>query len=142
MITKEMLAKCQNELGQAYQFLSDDVKSAIRANGPYVEYFDCAGHWSPCPKSVNCEERHLNSNGAYRLSVNTPVEPEQNWVEEPVYMSSVYLAVRHQGSGVCVALAPCCPNFLGIVYEKDGKETLRTSVDAAFGTPKRVRFLK
>ena len=142
MITKEMLAKCQNELGQAYQFLPDDVKSAIRANGPYVEYFDCAGHWSPCPKSVNCEERHLNSNGAYRLLVNTPVEPEQNWTDEEVYPDGLVWVVGRGSTEVLLSLAQSLRNFLGIVYEKDGKETLRTSVDAAFGIPKRVRFLK
>ena len=138
MITKEMLAKCQNELGQAWAFLPEEVRKAIRENSRYVMFLK-NGDWEKFSKFPN---EAFFADVVYKLSPDTPVEPEQNWVEVDVYFSRCYASVLHQGSGICIAFAPCCPKFLGIVYEKDGKETLRTSVDAAFGLPKRVRFLK
>lgn len=138
MITKEMLAKCQNELGQAWSFLSEDVRTAISANGQHVMLLKSEG-WVRCPKSPG-EVFFLSV--IYRLSPDTPVEPEQNWVEAEVRLMGLFLAVELGSIEVRLSMTPSVYKFLGIVYEKDGKETLRTSVDAAFGTPKRVRFSK
>lgn len=137
MITKEMLAKCQNELGQAWMFLPDDVKMALGANEKYVQRFD-GSLWMP----YRVPPIGFHKAEVYRLSPDTPVEPEQNWVEVKVSVFGLFLAVELGSMEVRLSMAPSVYKFLGIVYEKDGKEALRTSVDAAFGTPKRVRFLK
>lgn len=137
MITKEMLAKCQNELGQAYQFLPDDVKMALATNTEHVERFNGA-MWLPYrvpPISFHKAE-------VYRLSGDTPVAPEQNWVDEDVYKDGLFWVVGRGSMEVRLSIAQSFYHFLGIVYEKDGKETLHTSVDSSFGTPKRVRFLR
>ena len=138
MITKEMLAKCQNELGQAWAFLPDDVKKAIVTNGKHVMFLK-NGDWEKCPKFPG---EVFFTDAIYKLSPDTPVEVEQNWVEEEVYRDGLFLVVGKGSVEVRLSIAQSLCQFLGIVYEKDGKETLRTSVDAAFGTPKRVRFLK
>jgi hypothetical protein len=138
MITKEMLAKCQNELGQAWTFLPDDVKKAIITNAKHVMFLK-NGEWEKCSKFLG---EVFFPDAIYKLSPETPVEPEQNWVEEEVRLMGLFLAIELGSMEVRLSMAPSVYKFLGIVYEKDGKETLRTSVDAAFGTPKRVRFLK
>ncbi len=51
--------------------------------------------------------------------------------------SSPYLA---SNTSLSVTVAPSFHHFIAIGYELDGKITLRTSVDAAFGVPKFVRF--
>lgn len=139
MITKEMLAKCQNDLGQAWRFLPEDVKAAIAQHGGHVMVLASSGGWVPGAKSQNDV---FYNNAVYKLSPDTPVEPERNWAEAEVRLMGLFLAIELGSMEVRLSMAPSVYKFLGIVYEKDGKETLRTSVDAAFGTPKRVRFLK
>ncbi len=137
MITKEMLKRCQNKQKQAFCALPEDVKQALTTNKSHVWFLSDSGTWMDCENSPN-----YSGNGVYRLSPDTPTEPE--WEEKQVNVSSPF-GIR-QVDIECVPFtisnAVCHANFIGIIYLKDGIETLRTSVDAAFGVPVRVRFAK
>lgn len=136
MITKQMLARCQNELKQAFCALDQDVQSELKSNYQHMQYLNEQDKWtkvsvSPWPNCV------------YRLSPDTPTE--QEYEEFPVYCDNVrtQYRVHDEGKSEPLMWAATTQGFLGIIYrDKDVKETLRTSVDAAFGVPVRVRFAK
>lgn len=138
-ITKAMLARCQNELKQAFCALGEDVQKAMR------DYLVCdvlsdKNTWE------SCLNPGWHGSTVYRLSPDTPTE--QEWEELAVTSSQFgilavsYKCMKYKDLTLYVSSCPSCPNFLGIIYLKNGIETLRTSVDAAFGTPVRVRFAK
>lgn len=149
MISKMMLAQCQNVLGQAFEFLPEDVQRTMIAHKEHVLVFapckDGRAQWLPA-RLANIDNPSYWQDRVLRLSPDTPTLPESSdWFDTPVNISEL---------GFYEACVPCCEGphdmfiyaghsrFLGIVYERDGVETLRTSVDAAFGVPKRVRFHK
>lgn len=71
-----------------------------------------------------------------------PVEQEfEERILVPETEDKLY-GVIYYGCFLNLAAVTCVREFLGIIYQKDGVETLRTSIDAAFGTPVRVRFAK
>lgn len=139
-ITKDMLARCQNELKQAFCALPEDVQKAIRENFKHAQCLQSAtggNKWAFYGSPI------LNHQDAYtwRLSPDTPTEPE--WEERDVTEkngSRFVISTRGTSYHITVVLGDV--DFIGIIYLKDGVETLRTSVDAAFGTPVRVRFSK
>lgn len=132
-ITKEVLKRCQNEFKQAFCALPEDVRAAMKDNLENVEWFDGLKRWR---KGYSFSENLI-----YRLSPDTPTEPE--WYENPVTENLGFNQTTMIGYG-CINIVDATGNrnFLGIIYRKDGIETLRTSIDAAFGTPVRVRFSK
>lgn len=145
MITKQMLARCQNELKQAFCALDKDVQEAIMKNTDRLQLL-CSGvfcYYVMGKKTKLCDE-------IVRLSPDTPTEPE--YEERIVVVGGIGKSYGLYGVGgdslgdlnsYSVAHCVVHPRFIGIIYrDKDGKETLRTSVDAAFGTPVRVRFAK
>lgn len=137
-ITKAMLARCQNELKQAFCALPEDVQKAIASNSLYLQRLFGDGKWLGHVCSWE-----LISNEIFRLSPDTPTEPE--WEDAPVVWDSWNRATVNRTSSKFVFTVNECVmirDFIGIIYLKDGIETLRTSVDAAFGTPVRVRFTK
>lgn len=144
MITKAMLAKCQNELGQAFGFLPQDVKQAMLDNNEHLQrfnhYYGEYPAWEKAPDNpMPFKER------VFRLSPDTPTEPEVDWVEVPVkpnWFGAYEVQINGLNIQCLLGYATSLVKILGIVYEKDGVETLRTSVDAAFGVPKRVRLRK
>lgn len=137
-MTKEMYQKCLNEKMEIFGKLPKDVQEAMQScerlqllndsmvwGGVYLDPL-----W--CLSSV------------YRIDPSTPYEQEFYEVGiTTVGVNFPCLGIIVNPFGTCVlSNVTSSPNFLGIIYEKDGKETLRTSVDLAFGTPKRVRFAK
>lgn len=142
MITKAMLARCQNELRQAFCALDKDVQEAIFNNREYQEHYCmCSGkpEWTPGVLFT------MHSTSVLRLSPDTPTEPD--WEEREVILSgdgfyAVAGLFNLVGQRVTVVVATCHRNFIGVWYTLNGTETLHTSVDAAFGSPVRVRFRK
>lgn len=138
MITKQMLARCQNELKQAFCALDKDVQEAIMKNTDRLQLL-CSGVFCDYvmgKKTKLCDE-------IVRLYPYTPTEPE--YVEYEVVVNSYGLYEVIWKDLVRLHLNSCTwhHKFIGLIYrDKDGVETLRTSVDAAFGTPVRVRFAK
>ena len=148
-ITKAMLARCQNELKQAFCALPDDVQKAICADRENAQRL-VQEFRGPCLfKRVNLSDPNDFAEHPWRLSPDTPTEPE--WEErEVVDGGDVYLAGTHLYGCIVpgvetwrtVSDCVCHKRFIGVKYAINGIETLRTSVDAAFGVPVRVRFSK
>jgi len=137
MISKDMLKRCQNEKMQAFCAFDKDVQNAILENDKHVECLDHDGQWY---------QRSFTSNYGlvWRLSPDTPTEPEY---EERDVVTNRFCEVdcsfvESRSDFRALSWAVCAHNFIGIIYLKDGTETLRTSVDAVFGVPVRVRFSK
>lgn len=140
-MTKSMLEKCLNKEMRAFCALDGDVREAIKKYPNYSESLwedQGAAIWIP---DVWCQAKlHF----AWRLSPDTPTEPE--YEERPVelfvekWFGVVPITGPEQYWILCACL--CHKRFIGIIYTLNGVETLRTSVDAAFGTPVRVRFAK
>lgn len=136
-MTKSMLEKCLNKECVAFGKLPTEIKVAISDNFGHVEKLVA---WPERWEHV----RGWNHNEVMRLSPDTPTELEY---EERIVelFDEKFLGVNpiddtRQCWLLCVCV--CHKRFIGIIYAKDGVETLRTSVDAAFGTPVRVRFAK
>ena len=139
-LTREMLKRCQNELKQAFCALDKDVQEAISGNRANVMMLDKSGQWKTPLKEAG---DIFYPAALYGLSPDTPTEPE--WEELPVVYDAFGLALCSFGPKrleFWLANMVSYKTFLCIIYFKDGTETLRTSVDAAFGTPVRVRFAK
>jgi len=149
-LTKEMLKRCQNELKQAFCALDTDVQEAILENYKNAESLQHSNlEWYGrdifTAGKIECYKASV-----WRLSPDTPTEPE--WLEMPVVEGNKFgiLGIVPPGAKsddfllgvVYLSSAISIKSFLGIIYTLNGVETLRTSVDAAFGTPVRVRFLK
>ena len=136
-ITKAMLARCQNELKQAFCALPEDVQNAMR-------YYLVCDVLTDKNTWLTCRNPSWSGSLVYRLSPDTPTEPE--WEEKGVVNRKDGMRGIIDGSfnGGMLYITSCVSraDFLGIVYLKDGIETLRTSVDAEFGVPVRVRFSK
>lgn len=145
-MTKSMLEKCLNKEMRAFCALDEDVREAIFNHMNIVLGNQCEKLISDCgtyltPKFRWVKASGFNYNQVIRLSPDTPTEPE--YEELNVFKdSSGYLAVRLEGEVPLVTTCQSHNRFIGIIYTLNGVETLRTSVDAAFGTPVRVRFAK
>lgn len=143
-MTKELYKKCRNELGQAFAFLDGETRDAL-------EELSTAGFISFLVGKNWRDKFHTSSmveDSVYRVSGSYTFTEERETVD--VFLENhsrygwrmvVYESDRVMGRA-SIAFAPCRKDFCGIGYEKDGEITLRTSVDAAFGTPKFVRLYK
>lgn len=144
-ITKELYKKCRNELGQAFAFLDKETKQALselRVLG-FVEMLCCNDKWEGVTTSGGC-----SGDTTYRVSDSYTFTEERETVDVFLEHHSTYgwRMVVDESDRVMgrasIAFAPCRSDFVGIGYELNGVITLRTSVDAAFGTPKFVRLYK
>lgn len=139
-ITKEMLKRCLNEKMQAFCALDKDVQDAIIANPDFSEsLWNISGETVWKKETSTEQKKHF----PWRLSPDTPTEPE--WEEHTVIDGqSGYLGCKPPINGSFTRLSDmlCHVRFIGIIYTLNGVETLRTSIDAAFGVPVRVRFAK
>ena len=140
-ITKEMLAKCQNEQLQAWAALPMPVRAAISNNREHTLFLTDDGQWA------SIRTKHFDGflcSGIYRLDPKMPIEQEFEEYQVVIGPDGVYATQDPTAKGTLWRLygAVVAARFLGIIYQKDGVETLRTSIDAAFGTPVRVRFAK
>lgn len=133
-MTKEMYKKCLNEDMVIFGKLPKDVKAEInRSRNVNILNFD--GKWE------FLENPMWRFDSVYRIDPSTPYDPE--FEEKDVIETKLgYLGMEIDEDSYSVCTLLCFPNCLGIIYENDGVETLRTSVNLAFGTPKRVRFAK
>lgn len=141
-ITKAMLSRCQNELKQVFCALPPEVQKLMRDNSEYVQVIGDGGEFRTI--GIDFATRFVPC-GCYRLDPNMPTEPEQYWVEYALRPGPRGYCVVHEGhlDGCPTDSVLLHPLGLGIVYrDANGVETLRTSVDIAFGTPVRVRFRK
>ena len=134
-MTKEMHEKCLNKDMVIFGKLPKDVQDAITSSCD-VNILNMDGKWEVLGVPMGF------FNSVYRIDPSTPYDPvfeEKDVIFTPNGVYGVDFGRRFAGT---ISAALCHPNCLGIIYEKDGEETLRTSVDLAFGTPKRVRFAK
>ena len=148
-ITKAMLARCQNEKMQAFCALDKDVQDEIvkpeydgfrqrlrPASRGVADWYDGAIVSADVLRDFEC---------VFRLSPDTPTEPEVDLEEFVVCSSDTYYAVNEAIGGFhtpFLLTVTCHVRFLGIVYLKDGVETLRPHLSVEFGTPLRVRLRK
>lgn len=143
-ITKAMLARCKNEKMQAFCALDEDVQEAMKANWMNQQTMDGGGAWVR-----DTSPDYRPSWAMLRLSPDTPTEQEYEECKVFANMNGILgtkpssLAHR-EFAHEHLYLTSCSSHkdFIGIVYTLNGVETLRTSVDAAFGKPVRVRFAK
>lgn len=140
-LTKSELDKCLNTSMHAWSALPMDVKDLmVRVQSiPYVQQYTESGVW------VNRVLDKFNRCAVYRLDPNTPTIPECDWVEYPVTISEdgfYQSTAPGYKSPWTLCNCTCHICFLGIIYLKDGVETLRSSLDAQFGTPVRLRYSK
>jgi len=140
MITKEMLKRCLNPEMQAFCALDEDVRDAIFNNNHYERLFVSGSYDRPILRWEKVGG--FNYDQVVRLSPDTPTEPEYEDYNVMIDVRGfTYLSVRDTGN-LPLFTAITHSRFLGIIYTLNGVETLRTSVDASFGTPVRVRFAK
>lgn len=144
-----MLDKCLNKEMRAFCALDKDVREAIFNHMNIVLGNQCEKLISDCGTYLTPKFRWVKASGfnydqVIRLSPDTPTEPE--YEEFPVYVgknSKAYcFDIPYIGNGVFINYGTSLVNFIGYWYTLNGVETLRTSVDAAFGVPVRVRFVK
>lgn len=143
-ITKEMLAKCQNETGQVFGMLPKDVQDAMKsAPSGSVQFMHADGIWSDAPLPS------FSSGRCYRLRPDTPFEREYVYGDIAPNHNGV-VRMKEGIEGLPPYAAKCTligafnlATFAGILYRAaDGTETWRTTIDCAFGTPIKVRFVK
>jgi hypothetical protein len=143
-ITRIELDSCLNAAKQAWDAMPPSVKKLMNRVDriPYVQQYTESGTW------VNRVLDAYNRCAVYRLDPAMPTA-ERDWVEYPVTTTETERGfycyeVRERDSLGVWYLSSCVniPGFLGVVYLKDGIETLHTSLDAAFGVPKRVRCIR
>jgi len=138
MITKEMLKRCQNELKQAFCALDKDVQDAMKANADFMERLASTGSWNHSQTPAWC------ANTVYRLSPDTPTEPE--YVERDVDTDAFdfyFVCCGKCRYPTVLASATSHKDFLSIVYkDASGNERLMCTMSPQFGTPVRVRFVK
>lgn len=148
MIKREMLKRCLNVECRAFCALDEDVRTAMLDNFQYAQCLQ-NGSLQWCGGFLRDALMSSNAN-VWRLSPDTPTEPEVDYVEYDItinedgwYCFSIPQGRPFAGSYWNFTFVLGRDDGLGIVYrDSNGVETLRTSVDAAFGTPVRVRFAK
>lgn len=135
LITEEEYAKALNPNRVLFTVLPARIRAIIQAADCVQEQW-FSGAWVTVEKGTR-----LSDTGIYRIHPDTP---KGDYMEFPVVTISDAYRCRtpfHNGSSMTrLTSALCYTGCLGIVFEKDGKETLRTSFDLSFGTPKTIRF--
>lgn len=148
MITKGMLKRCINEKKQAFCALDKEVQDAINDNKDFQQ---CLYFIKGKLSWENDDDEKPSPNYVYRLSPDTPTDPEleEREVRRDIFNPSKTesfvvdcSSIETREDYLALSLAVSCVRFLGIIYTLNGVETLRTSIDAAFGVPVRVRFSK
>lgn len=147
-MTKQMKKLCLNPMMQAAIALPIEVRNvlaAARSEG-MLQYLVATSdpdiaRWDTLPAVGG---HNLAMQQVYRIHPDTPVE--RSYVEREVrqpqqgarqlWLDSPTMPITH----MCLTVVIGMPEFAGIIYEKDGKETLRPHLSLDFGTPKRVRF--
>ena len=139
-MTKELREKCLNKLGQAFCYLDKDTQGALNElrMSSDVEILHDGCRWTTIGRGTCDGDR------VYRVSDSYKFVEERETVD---YRLSEYYFCGYSvwylfDFQLFLSAAPAIVGFVGIGYEKDGEITLRTSVDAAFGTPKFVRLYK
>jgi hypothetical protein len=136
-MNKEMHYKCQNHDMVIFSRLPEDVQRAMIPEKRQL--FNNRGFWDEMAHDSN-----IFCNMVYRLHPDVKPEPEvRKFKELPVIIMSMGDRVYYSLDSVTLLTAIVgCREFAGIVYEKDGKQTLRTFMNPDFGTPVRVRLFE
>jgi len=141
-LTKKMYERCLNPDLIIWAREADDVKSILRESDK-VEWYDDDGTWRFLDRIIG---KRFVGNGVYRIQPDTPHEDE-DYFELPVlqikFTPSSFNEYRVCFNDMFIPFLYQCVHlveFVGIVYDLNGVETLRTSIDAAFGVPKKVLF--
>jgi len=132
MISKEMYEKGLNRERRIYADLPSDVQSVIKQGTK--QYYGVDLEWKDDAGSV-CQ------NLVYRIHPDTKIEQEY----EDLPIITVQMGThRHYciTSTYLLSTAVNSVNFLGIVYTRDGIQTMRTSMDRIFGVPVFLRLAK
>ncbi len=139
-MTRREIELARNENEQTFRKLSPEAQAAVRkaiAEG-VAQYVSVDGHTWEWPRAGTGDGQ------VYTIYPNVQAEDEtpEGCEDVNVYKGKVEYVFwsPHDGEEVTAAVSPGFLRFVAIGYELDGKITLRTSVDAAFGVPKFVRF--
>jgi hypothetical protein len=141
-LSKKMYERCLNKDENILRRTPQDVRDHLCNTATKVQKMDACGVW----QDVSCATS-LNPVFVYRIHPDTPHEDE-DMIEFPVY---VHGQNRHKFYEVhvpgftepeCLSYVVSFVRFAGIVYELDGVQTVRTTIDAAFGVPKKVLFMQ
>ncbi len=142
-MTRREIELARNENEQTFRKLSPEAQAAVRkAVAEGVE--DVIGYNGT---KYRCNRDEKCWDGVVYLiapNVNHEDETPEGCEDVDVYKGKVEYVFwsPHDGEEVTAAVAPGFLRFVAIGYELEGTITLRTSVDAAFGVPKFVRFRK
>lgn len=137
-LTKKMYERCLNKDEAILRRTPQDVWELLCNTATKVQKMDACGVW----QDVSCATS-LNPVFVYRIHPDTPHD-DADLIECDVSVLRMiedceYRFVKGPSNNpltVCVGLV----GFVGIVYELNGVQTVRTSIDAAFGVPKKVLF--
>jgi hypothetical protein len=136
-----MYERCLNPDWVAWAKMDTDVKNAIRSQ-KVVQGLNREGQWNDMHGDMNLEHNFAPSH-QYRIHPDTPHD-DADFVEcdVKVYSNGAIPEYRFDFNNCNTHFTYCqsIVGFVGIVYELNGVETLRTSIDAAFGVPKKVLF--
>lgn len=138
-LTDEEFTKASNAERVMFDVLPARIQNIIKNAARVQHWASTEADW----RDAVVPGAPFYSSWVYRVHPDTP---KANYIECPVVMLSNAYRCRtpyHHGSQIsrlCSALA--YEGCLGIVFEKAGVETLRTSFDLDFGIPKCMRFLK
>lgn len=145
-MTKEMKAKCLNTKMQAFCALDKDVQDVLASarkagDAEWLLTINNAPVWGKIWGNAHIDEP--SPSGIYRIRPDYREERAfyEEVVQPPAHGSKHYwLNRRYTTSTVLLVHVAGLTDFGGVVYEKDGQETLRPHLSLDFGTPKRVRF--
>ncbi len=138
-MTKREIQLARNENEQTFRKLSPEAQAAVRkalAEG-VAKWIGGNGDAWPWPCTTTGDGQ------VYTIDPDVKPEdetPEGYW-DSPVDTNTHFFRARTPEKDIWM-ISVLCKDFVAIGYELNGKITLRTSVDAAFGVPKFVRFRK
>lgn len=148
-LTKELLARCQNEGLVSYAGLlkdKPDVAAAIAAHPQhrqrYIVWCNAKPEWVKTTDTTEPPCATPTLVGIYRLNPNAPTQ-RNFWDGTDVKVDRNGFVFVRLRSGYYSCVASCLANkdYIGIWYEKDGVKTLHADLNLpAYGMVVGVRF--
>lgn len=140
-MNREMYNKCLNEDMVICARLPPEVRATL-ACSPYRQYLTEGLQWGYSNTSI------MYDTTVYRIDPTVKVETEIQEIQEiPITFSkrtdSIYgCCLPETGAWRGLSSCICHVKFRGIVYTKDGVESVQQTINREHGVPIRVRFEK